>query len=230
MTDRVENASAPLSPPPASLAPAALRGWRERFRAEHLGLLLTLSYVFLAAVGLFHEALVFAIFRINIIAYAEPSDFILAALRDPVVVLVNLAALPIVALYYKCTMRLHVKTMNLRNWWMGSMRWRSYVAKHYSAFFMFTVVLYALTFSLYYAERSARHFRAGIGQRIHVQLVADPAHTASDTAASLLLGTTQKFVFLYDPVARRTAIIPTNNIARIIVDAKRPPASPVVAP
>lgn len=67
-----------MLPPPDS-------GWRHWLRTENLGLGLTLGYLFLTALGMFHRALVFLLFRINILDYAEPSDFLLAALRDPLI-------------------------------------------------------------------------------------------------------------------------------------------------
>ena len=76
--------------PMLRLTPAALSGWRSRIRVDHLGILLTLSYLFLGALGMLHEALVFLMFRVNILDFAEPSDFLVAALRDPLIVVVSL--------------------------------------------------------------------------------------------------------------------------------------------
>lgn len=215
------------------LTPAPLRGWRERFRAEHIGLLLTLAYLYLAGVGMLHEALVFAVFRINIISFAEPSDFILAAIRDPLVVLVSLAAFPLVAAFYAWQARMNERNANKpRRWWSGSPATRAFIVRHFSTFFVSTLVLYALAFSLQYAAISAKRLRNGDGQHVTVQLVADPGHpTAPDTTQLLLLGTTQKFVFLYDPVRRTTAIVPSSNIARLVVNsARRNQPAPGVVP
>ena len=57
---------------------------------------------------------------------------------------------------------------------------------------------------------------------MHVELIADTHLVSSDTTPALLLGTTQKYVFLYDPARQVTSIIPASNIARIRVDRKRP--------
>ena len=141
----------------AELTPVALRGLHERFRAEHVGLLLTLVYLFLAGVGM-----------------------------GP-------------------------------RWLRGSEASRAFVARHVSTLFLAAVALYALAFSLTYASMTARRLRQGQGQHVHVELVADPAHSAADTTSMLLLGTTQKFVFLYDPARRATSVIPASNIARLVV-------------
>lgn len=204
-------------PPVAELTPVALRGLRERFRAEHVGLLLTLVYLFLAGVGMLHEALVFYAFRVNIIAFAEPSDFILAAFRDPLVVAVNLSALPLVWAYFSWARRRSQRAATGPRWLRGSDASRAFVARHFSTLFVAAVALYALAFSLTYASMTARRLRQGQGQHVHVELVADPAHSAADTTSMLLLGTTQKFVFLYDPARRATSVIPASNIARLVV-------------
>jgi len=61
--------------------------------------MLTLGYLFLTALGMFHRALVFLMFRINVFDYAEPSDFLLAALRDPLIILVCIAPIPLLGIY-----------------------------------------------------------------------------------------------------------------------------------
>jgi hypothetical protein len=46
----------------------------------------------------------------------------------------------------------------------------------------------------------------------------------------LLLGTTQKFVFLYDAPRQVTSVIPIGNIARLRVDRRKTNAPLPVAP
>ena len=212
------------TPPPPALAPlvpAPLRGWRDQFRAEHVGLVITLSYVFLATVGMLHEALVFAAFKVNIIAFAEPSDFILAAIRDPLIIVVTVAALPVVAVYFRWARRLHIRNTGTHRWYMGSPVWRQMVMRYFPTLFVSTVLIYAFAFSALYSLYTSNRLRAGVGRHVRVDLISDPARLASDTAAKLLLGTTQKFVFLYDPVAHTTTIVPSNNIARVVVDSRK---------
>ena len=210
-----------MDPTEISFTPQVLRGWRERFRAEHVGLLLTLSYVFLAAVGMLHEAIIFAIFRINIIEFAEPSDFVLAALRDPIVIVVSLVAVPLVALYYRWSTRMYVKNEGKRKWWMGSEKSRAFVLRNYATLFVFTVVLYGVSFSLLYASVKARRLRDGVGERVRIELVADPSHLTADTTSYLLLGTTQKFLFLYDASKRATTVVPASNVALLLIERRQ---------
>lgn len=210
----------PASEIPTSEIPAVFSGWRSRFRSEHVGLLLTLSYLFLAAIGMFHEALVFLIFRINILDFAEPSDFLMAALRDPLIVIVSLCAVPLVWFYYRSYVRSGLRRPSTR-WFMGSERYRGFLARNYTSMFLFTTLLYGVSFGMWYALHIAKQLRAGHGRRVHVELVADPGRMQSDTSPLLLLGSTQKYLFLYDPAKQVTSILPASNIARLTVDRRR---------
>lgn len=227
---RPSPASVPdASAPALRLTPAALTGWRSRFRADHLGLLLTVSYLFLGALGMLHEALVFSMFRINILDFAEPSDFLVAALRDPLIVVVSLVAVPVVALYYRFIVRANARPGRQR-WWRGTEAQRRFVARHYTALFLGTTFLYALVFSLFYAVHVAKQLRAGEGRRLHVELVADPGHFQRDSSALLMLGATQKYLFLYDRARQVTSIVPSSNIARVVVERRKAPVRAEVTP
>jgi hypothetical protein len=57
--------------------------------ADHLGTAVTLSYLALVAIGMFHSVLDYRHFGINILDYAEASDFLLAPFRDPMVMVVT---------------------------------------------------------------------------------------------------------------------------------------------
>ena len=215
--------------PTLRLTPAALSGWRSRFRVDHLGILLTLSYLFLGALGMLHEGLVFLMFRVNILDFAEPSDFLVAALRDPLIVVVSLVAVPLVALYYRLIARANARP-GRKQWWRGTASQRQFVERHYSALFLATTLLYAVVFSLFYALHVAKQLRAGEGRHVRVELVADPGHFQRDTAPLLMLGATQKYLFLYDRSLQSTSIVPSSNIARVVVERRSVPARTVAPP
>lgn len=191
-----------------------------RLRAEHMGLVSTFAYLVIAALGMLHEGLVFQTFRINVLDYAEPSDFLLAALRDPLILVVGLAAVPLVSLYYRFAVRLYNRPAERRRWWHGSDRSRRFMRKHYTPFFVSTVLVYVVAFSLLYAGRVAGQLRAGHGRHVRVELVSDPGGMTRDTTPLLLIGTTQKYLFLYDPARKLTSILPSSNVARVIVDRR----------
>ncbi|MEP6731487.1 MAG: hypothetical protein ABJE10_12645 [bacterium] len=217
---------------PADVSPPPLveSRWRHWLRTENLGLGLTLGYLFLTSLGMFHRALVFLMFRINIFDYAEPSDFILAALRDPLIIIVCIAPLPIVSLYFRASYWFQ-KRSSTSNWLYGGEKRRALANQYRQPLYLLSAALWAIAASLHYASSVAEGLKQGMGRRVHIDLVADTHSTPADTTPALLLGTTQKYVFLYDPARQMTSIIPTGNIARIRVDRKKTTsAAPAGAP
>ena len=63
-----------------------------------------------------------------------------------------------------------------------------------------------------------------------MELIAGAQTSPVDTMPQLLLGTTQKFVFLYDARKQVTSVIPISNIARVRVDRRKTTAPLAVAP
>ena len=195
-------------------------GWRRLLRTEHLGLGLTLGYLFLTAIGMFHRALVFLLFRINVFDFAEPSDFLLAALRDPLIILVCIAPIPAVWLYFRISYALQQRAKP-GNWVYGSEKRRAMANRYRRPLYFLTVVLWALAASLHYAKKVATDLRAGVGRRVQIELVTPPPGAPLDTTPQLLLGTTHQYFFLYDPARQVTTVVPANNVLRIRMERRR---------
>ena len=208
--------------------PTLTSAWLRWLRSENVGLMLTLGYIFLAALGMFHRALVFLMFRINVFDYAEPSDFLLAALRDPLIILVCVAPIPVLAGYYRLAYAIQRRTKS--KWLRGSERHQALAQRYRRPLYAFTVMLWALAASLHYAVSVSRDLRAGEGRKVRVELIAGPGSSAIDTVPHLLLGTTQKFLFLYDAPSQVTSVIPISNIARLRVDRRKSPTPTVATP
>ena len=194
--------------------------WRHWLRTENLGLGLTLGYLFLTGLGMLHRALVFLRFRINVFDYAEPSDFLLAALRDPVLIIACVAPIPVVALYFRISYALQRRSKK-SNWWYGGEARRAMAQRYRRPVYLFTAALWALAASLHYARSVSQDLRDGKGRRVHVDLIISPGVSASDTMPQLLLGTTQKYVFLYDPQKQVTSVVPVSNISRLRIDRRK---------
>jgi hypothetical protein len=224
LADVREDASLEV-PAPAAPPASPASSWRHWLRTENLGLGLTLGYLFLTALGMFHRALVFLMFRINVFDYAEPSDFLLAALRDPLIIIACVAPIPIVALYFRMAYWLQ-KRSKKTNWFYGGEKRRALANQYRQQVYLLCAVLWALAASLHYANKVARDLRDGQGRRVHVELISAPAPTVADSAPQLLLGTTQKYLFLYDAEKQMTSIIPVSNISRIRIDRRKTSSLP----
>ncbi len=80
-----------------SASPVARRRQLAAIAREHPTLLLTLAYLALTTVGLVYDAWLYAYFRINVVEYSETSDFLLAAVRTPLVIILSI--LPVLILW-----------------------------------------------------------------------------------------------------------------------------------
>jgi hypothetical protein len=185
---------------------------------EHSGLLLTAGYLVLTLIGLIYELWFFAYFRINILEYVETSDFLLAALRTPLVILLSLLPVPLAWLLFRLNGWLRLRYPAYGKWdrgmenrlFAGSIL-RRYLSR---AFF---VLVYATVFTQLYAERVTDRIKAGHGREVQVEL----ANGAPFTSRTLLLGTTAKYVFLYLPAEKKTHVIPIENVSRLVVSAEK---------
>ena len=233
MATRPHDISHPPAPSelPAAAAPTQLASlW-----ANHPGLLLTAAYLIITAIGLVYDARLYAEFRISIAEYAETSDFLLAAARAPLIIVLSLLPLPLLLVlawfdrWSKRRFPRYAALSRRSEQAMGGERRARFLSR---ALF---VVIYAVMFTRMYAERVADDIKRGGGRRVEVELVNGASGPAE---LPVLLGTTAKFVFLYYPIARRTHVVPAENIARIVVKSTRrddlapadsarvPPASP----
>jgi hypothetical protein len=84
---------------PRRLSTPPLRPWHRvvRFAVEHQGLAVPLAYVALVLLGMFHMALYYWRFGVNVIAFAQPVDFLLSPLADVFVIVVSI--LPVFAFF-----------------------------------------------------------------------------------------------------------------------------------
>lgn len=201
------------SPPPA---PSPGSEWAGLVR-EHPGLLLTAGYLVLTVVGLGYELWFFQAFQINILEYVETSDFLLGALRTPLVIV--LALLPVPMFWYSIRFNEWMRRRFPRygNWDRGLEGKLYKTSTGRRAVWGFLGLVYAVMFLEMYAERVSDRIKAGHGRDVRVEL-ASGTPFASRT---LLLGTTAKFVFVYVPEAKKTHVIPIENLSRLVVSSEK---------
>lgn len=209
--------------------PPPVRRNRDRLREilrEQPALLLTISYLMLTSLGLGYQFAFFLQFRVNILDYAEISDFLLAAIREPAVLVLGLA--PLLLLWAVQRFGEWLKTRNTR---FAALSGRTDTPLMRAVTYPFFIAIYFFLFALKYGERVATSIKAGQGKQVRVELASSPARdtaAAAEAPEALLLGKTTAFIFLYYPSERRTHIVPIENIARIVV--LRPVRIPGTAP
>lgn len=206
---------APMTTTDAAEAPLPAERPIAALLREHSGLALTVLYLALIAIGMMYEWWLFRRFRIDILLYAQPADFLLVPFREPLVVLIALAPIPIYRVY------------------MGGARWlgkklqgkspkpvdpraAAFARKFMVWVNVLAIALWSFVFTAEYAEWVWKRIRAGTQRPVTVET------TGGAKLQGAVIGTTTQFVFLHDVTANLTRIIPAENIAAIVVEGKKP--------
>ena len=182
---------------------------------QHPALGLTLGYLFLTAVGMNYELLFFAQFDLQILDFADPTDFLLVALRKPLLLIFALVSVFVLVRLSQKHTKWMAKFERYRRisrrfeswrWWWAAERF-CYIG---------IVAGYFAVLSDTYARHNASAIRAGKGRKVWVELTADVAAPGKKpTTPYLLLGTTSRYLLLFSPANGRAEVLPVNNIARL---------------
>ena len=176
--------------------------WPRRALADHPALLVSGIYFVASLIGLVYSWAFLRAFGINVFRYAEISDFLLASLKEPFTWFLAILAVILVAFDNAVSLRVQRRGLSRFFGWYGSDRYRqlNYLAA------VFIVVVFLLS----YATTKEREIRDGEGEVVSVYLT-----DASPPKQLVMLGTTARFVFLYDQVAERVDIHPNESILMI---------------
>lgn len=209
---------------------APYSGYARTLAREHPALVLTLGYLFLTVVGLCYDFWYYRRFGIDILEFADVPDFLLAAMRQPMVLL--LSGLSAAGFWY-----LYV----LDHWFrrrfprIGRLYARGYMATRFyraseKAFLIFGPIFYfAAIFTPYFAFQVADRVRAGGPGVPRAPIPAGATWFAlgkdgptaptprMTPAEGLLVGATSRYVFLYSKADRRTYVVPAEQVPFAVV-------------
>lgn len=183
---------------------------------EHPGLLLTVLYLIASLIGLAFSWSLFSQFEINIFSYAEVTDFLMAALREPLTFPLTASAI-LVAWALEAMGRWEMRMFENhepRSRLMKGYRRISQAMYRSGWVGPFVFVAYAYLFLGLYGDWKSKQIKLGRGDLIEVHL-ADDDSSQLGSGKTLLLGTTNKFVFVYDLESQSTDAVPNENIAWI---------------
>lgn len=190
---------------------------------EHIGTVLTLGYLVLIAVGMFHSVLGYAEFGINILDYAEAGDFLLAPFRDPMVLLVTGAPLGLAWAYLTYAQRISDRALAKRRaegkpraWWESSEKAQQ-AFKKFEPLMKLSLGLFWLWVSAsLYQRLQARAVMRGESRQITVYLTDGTVEQGTPRRPLSLIGATSRFVFLFRTETWRVEIVPTDNVLRMV--------------
>lgn len=212
-------------PPAAADARGAtlLRVGRRALREP--ALLLSLTYIAMSALGLWASYWLYRPFGIPIFEYMQPSDILVAGLRDPsylMLVAMGFAISAATAWLQRWRFDHPERAARLRRHWFGRLwmpRWRERMNSSPIARALFGVVFMVyLAFSLVlsYTRSEAERIVRGAGQR--VSLVYAGAATAAPEPA-ILIGTTATWVFVYWPQRQTAEAIAQQSLRSLVYPA-----------
>ncbi len=193
---------------------------------------ITLGYLLLSLIGLWSSFCFYRVFRIPILEYMQPGDFLVAGVRHPINLLWLLAMLAIAILAYWSTYyRSHhpERAERYRKHWYGRMlfsrlvdpfRRRRWYDISPEATIAFALLVGGGSLILTHAQQRAGHLLGGGGEAVRVTLSGE-AQPLQGTAR--LLGTNSGYVYLYWPENGRTEALVQENVSRMEVLPRRMP-------
>jgi hypothetical protein len=194
---------------------------------EHPALIVTLGYLLVSLLGLSYQWVLFRHFDVNFFLYAEVTDFLMGAFREPITFGLSLSALAVgwLAHLYARWERRWWQRREARNWFT-----RAYLRLTTAGFNRYVpalfFVLYSVMFIRLYADDRAAAFKEGEGQAVILEVTEGEERRPPQDAVALMMGASARFVFLYRPDAAIVEILPHENIARIVVGAGGGAAAP----
>jgi hypothetical protein len=207
---------------------STLRPWHRfaRFVVEHQGLAVPLAYVALVLLGMFHMALYYARFGINVIPYAQPGDFLLSPLSDVFVIVISV--LPIFGFAY---------VQRVDRWFGGFVRAKRGIVRtpeqvaRDERLYRFVQVggtlLWIVAFSLTYSRMRAERVERGETRRVRVELANGELLGSPLDSTVAMIGATSQYAFFYagrvdsSTGAPQVTIVPVDNVARIDQAARK---------
>lgn len=183
--------------------------WTQQLLREHPALLISGLYVSASTIGMFFAWNFLRRFGINVFNYAEIGDFLLASLKEPFTWAVTILAALLVALDNASSRRAASKYHSRWIAWYGSARYRrlNYIC---------AVVMVVLFLNVFAAAKSRDVFEG------NAEIVSVTLTDESPAKQMTLLGTTGRFVFLYEHKKNRVDIHPNENVLTITKTAVAP--------
>lgn len=176
-----------------------------KFFGVHPGILGSLLYLQVSAVGIIYVWFLYQSFNINIFDFAETNDFLLAAFKQPFafgmsMLTILLIIIQIIVFYFRKQKRMKPGVPWLI---LGS--------------FIFILIGYTAFPAYFYGKRDARSIIKDQESKVTVAYkIIGPTKKIDVREQNLsLIGTTDKFSFFYDHTKERSLVIPIANIVSI---------------
>jgi hypothetical protein len=200
--------------------------------ADHLGTAVTLSYLALVAIGMFHSVLGYRHFGINILDYAEASDFLLAPFRDPMVMVVTVLPAVLAWAYLRSVDRYSTRVRERRRaageviaWWESSDATLARIKPLQPFLAAGMALVWVFTSADTYQRKLAESAMRGEGQNVVVELTDGTVDGGTPRRPLVMIGATSRYFIFFRTADWRTEVMPTDNVLRILPEGSLPASS-----
>ena len=193
-------------------------------------LALTACYLFIALAGIYYDHGFYQRgFGIPVLTLSQVGDFLVAGLQQPMALVLLISTLPLCWVFDLINQRgrrrraakiAKLEALPKRSWWQS--RRLHYLSWHNNSMWIIQLVYVLVVFGYggifvgTYAKYRAGVVRGGDVPRVAIQLNGDSANLpAVDPKGWGYLGAISNYVFVYDPVAKKSLVLPVNAIQRI---------------
>lgn len=174
---------------------------------EHPTMAMTLSYLIVTAIGGVYSFFFYREFGVNIIKFAELTDFLLVSIVEPISIVIFLSVV------------IFTLSVFMLNFWVrkkrpGYGRWlERRIAPKYSDPIIYVVVvtLFVTLYVRQFAIDNADEVKSGTIDEYTVR-IADPGEQPAERTLALL-GNTSRFSILFDYEESQVLIIPLENVS-----------------
>lgn len=177
----------------------------KRFFGEHPTLLLSLCYFVITVIGVLYHYYFYREFGINIIKFADLSDFLLVAVLEPMSLLLFIVSTITIAVIYKMEMVGRAK-FKAYGRFVGKRRYSKYIdLTVFSGAMVMTLIVYIQSL----AQGNAEEVRSGIIDQYAVR-IADFEQGSANLA---LLGSSSRYVYFFDVSKDQALVVPVESVS-----------------
>ena len=180
------------------------------------GLAIPALYGLSSTIGMVFYWAYFRVFDIDILAYIDPSDLLLASFRRPVVWVVLILSVLAVQMDNMSSLRFGRRPRSRWTAWYGS--------AHYRRLNLIIGAAMVSGFIVLLAMQSAMRVREGDADTVRLTFSEDGSQVEA-----LLVGTSSRFVFLYEPDQGGSSVYPFEALRSIQRISAAPAAEPTTA-
>jgi hypothetical protein len=176
------------------------------FAREHPTMILTISYILVAAIGTGYSYFFYQEFGINIVKFADLSDFLLAAVLEPMSIILFIFLIVANLILYKLDFWARKKFPGYGRFTENRMK-----AKYTDPIGFIIIVLFFTGYLVKdIAQINANNVKTEKGDYYNVK-TSNSSETEPEKRLNFL-GSTTRFVYFYDSKKGKSLVIPTENI------------------